>query len=70
MNLNTGWTELNNALKTLGECWEETKTHWDDAVRKDFEEHFWDPLELQVKATLRGIERLTPVLLKMQIDCG
>jgi hypothetical protein len=68
--LNTGWTELNYALKTLQEHWEQMKTQWDDAVRQAFEEQFWLPLESQVRATLRGIERLAPVLLKMQKDCG
>jgi hypothetical protein len=50
--------------------WEETREKWADAVRQDFEENIWTPLENQVRATLRGIERLTPALLKMQQDCG
>lgn len=70
MNLNIGWTELNSALKTLRVCWEETKTHWDDAVRQNFEDTFWTTLDNQVRATLRGIEHLIPALLKMQQDCG
>jgi hypothetical protein len=70
MHLNAGWTELNSALKTLRVSWEETTEHWNDAVRQEFEDTFYTPLETQVRATLRGIERLTPALLKMQQDCG
>jgi hypothetical protein len=70
VNLDTGWTDLNAALKTLRERWEDLKPQWDDVVRQDFEEHFWVPMEDQVRATLRGIERLSPVLLKVQKECG
>jgi hypothetical protein len=70
VNLNTGWTELNTALKTLREQWEEVKLHWQDAVSQEFEENFCNPLEDQVRATLRGIERLSPALVQMQNECG
>jgi hypothetical protein len=70
MNLNIGWTELNSSMKTLRVCWDETKAHWDDTVQEDFEKNFWDPLDQQVRATLRGIERLAPSLIKLRRDCG
>jgi hypothetical protein len=70
MDISAGWTELSSALKTLKERWEETKPQWDDPVREAFEEQFWTPLEAQVRSTLRGIERLYPVLQKMRQDCG
>jgi hypothetical protein len=70
VSLNTSWTELSSALKTLTEHWEEVKTQWNDQVRQDFEEGFWTNLEQQARAALRGIERLTPSLLKLHRDCG
>jgi hypothetical protein len=70
VNLDTGWTDLNAALKTLREHWANIQIQWDDVVRQDFEDHFWVPLEDQVRATLRGIERLSPVLVQVQKDCG
>ena len=70
LSLTAGWTELNSALKALRDNWEDIKTQWDDAVQQYFEEHFWTPLENQVRSTLRGIERLSPVLVKVQKDCG
>ncbi len=70
MNLNAGWTELNGALKTLRLSWEEVRSYWSDAVRQDFEAHFWAPLEAQVRAALGGLERAQPVLHKLRDDCG
>jgi hypothetical protein len=70
MSLHASWTELNSALKTLRERWEDAKAQWNDAVRDDFEEQFWLPLEAQVRSTLRGIERLNPTLVKLKQDCS
>jgi hypothetical protein len=70
VSLNTGWTELSTALKTLGEHWEEAKTQWTDQVRQEFEDGFWTHLEGQVRATLRGIERLAPAVIRLRRDCG
>ncbi len=69
MSVNTGWIELNSALKTVRASWEEAKRDWDDAVRRDFEDHHWKLLEQQVLATLRAIDRLAPVIAKAQQEC-
>ncbi len=70
MNLSTGWIELNSALKTMRLRWDEVKTDWNDSVSRDFEESHWEPLEAQVIATLRAIDRLSPVLAKAQQECS
>jgi hypothetical protein len=70
VSLHASWTELNSALKTLRERWEDAKAQWNDPVRDDFEEQFWLPLEAQVRSTLRGIERLNPTLVKLKQDCS
>jgi hypothetical protein len=70
VNLSTGWTELNSALKTMRLRWQEVKTDWHDAVCLDFEENHWTPLEAQVVSTLRAIDRLAPILAKAQQDCS
>ena len=70
MHLDTGWTELNAALKTLRLRWDEVKTTWDDPVRCEFEEQHWEPLEQQVVAALRAIDRLRPILTKAQQECS
>jgi hypothetical protein len=70
VNLSTGWTELSSALKELRLLWEETKTEWHDSVSQDFEENHLAPLEAQVVATLRAIDRLAPDLIQAQRDCS
>jgi hypothetical protein len=70
VSLNTSWIELNDALKHMRERWEETKQGWDDPVSRDFEETFLLPLESQVVAALRAMDRLAPVLARARRDCS
>ena len=70
MNLSTGWLELNSNLKNMRVLWEETKIGWTDAVSRDFEENHWGPLEIQLVATLRAIDRLAPILMTAQRECS
>jgi hypothetical protein len=70
VSLTTPWTELNTALKDLRVLWEQTRADWDDPVSQDFEEHYWLPLETQVVAALRAMDRLAPILAKAQRDCS
>jgi hypothetical protein len=70
MNLSTGWTELNSALKDLRLHWQAAQVHWNDVVSQDFEANHLNPLEMQTLATLRAMERLIPVLSKVRQDCG
>jgi hypothetical protein len=70
MNLSTGWTELNAALKSMRLQWQEIRLDWNDSVRRGFEENHWKPLEAQVIGTLRAIDRLAPILAKAQQECS
>jgi hypothetical protein len=69
VSLTAGYLELNSALKDLRVRWEDTKVVWNDAVRRDFEENHWQPLEGCVVSTLRAIDRLAPVLIKLRQEC-
>jgi hypothetical protein len=68
--MTTAWTELNTALKDLRVHWEETRADWDDPVSQEFEERSWDPLQNQVVAALRAMDRIAPILAKAQRDCS
>jgi len=70
MILTTGWIELNSSLKTMRLRWDEIKQEWHDAVSQDFEEKNWAPLEMQVVAALRAIDRLAPILAKAKQECS
>ena len=70
MELSTGWTELNNAMKTLRAQWENLRTDWHDQAQQEFEGRYWDPLQANVAAALRGMDRLAPLLAKARNECS
>jgi hypothetical protein len=70
MSLDTGWGELNAALKDLRRRWEEVRLGWNDPVGRDFEERTWQALESQTVAVLRALDRLAPVLDRAKRDCS
>jgi hypothetical protein len=69
MNLSNSSMELNGKLKDMRILWDETKAIWNDPVGRNFEENHWLPLEARVRSALRAMERLAPVLEKIQHDC-
>lgn len=70
MALSTGRGKIYNGLKNMRAEWESIQRVWNDPVRRDFEENFWAGLEVQVDSTLRGIDRLAQVLIRVKNDCG
>jgi hypothetical protein len=70
MSLSTGSGKLNLALKALRVHWEETKATWNDPVSQAFDESHWTPLEMQVLAALRAIDRLARELDQAKKECG
>ena len=70
MSLSTGRYKLYTAMKDLAARWEETKDQWQDAVRQEFEEKQWEPLEPHVKAALSAMDRMDQVLVRVRNDCG
>jgi hypothetical protein len=70
MSLNTGWSELNSALKNMRQLWEEIQGSWNDPVSRDFDANHWQPLERHVIAALRAMDRLDPILARAQRDCS
>jgi hypothetical protein len=70
MSLNAAWTELNEALKALRLRWDAVQPDWQDSVRDHFEANHWDPLEAQVVAALRAMDRLSPILIRAQRECS
>lgn len=68
MRLNTGRIKLHSAMKTLAYRWDDTKPGWNDPVCREFEEQYYLPLEQQVAATLRAIDRMAQVLEQVHRD--
>jgi hypothetical protein len=68
--MSEGATKLQYALKNLRARWEDTQDGWSDQVRQTFEDKHLRPLETQVTATIRGMEKLSEVMMKVRQDCS
>jgi hypothetical protein len=69
MKLTTGRTKLFKAAQVLAQRWDQVRPGWNDAVRRDFEKEFLEPLADQTRDVLRGIDRLADVLEEVYKDC-
>ncbi len=56
--------DLQTAFQMLNRRWEETRSLWNDLVRRHFERTYWEPLERQARATHEEAARLADVLAK------
>jgi hypothetical protein len=54
--------ELAAAWSALARQWQETRSHWRDAVAHEFEGRFWNDLHQQTHELLRAAERLDDTL--------
>jgi hypothetical protein len=54
--------QLATAQKVLDSAWQATSALWSDAVQRDFERDHLKPLDAQVFATLREMERLAQLV--------
>jgi len=70
VSLSTGRYQLYSSLETLRLHWEEVRPRWNDAVRQDFEEQYWDQVEPRVNAALAAMDRLTQVLGQLRRECS
>jgi hypothetical protein len=70
MALSTGRAKLYDGMKILRAQWEHIQEVWKDPVRADFEENYWNVLEVQVQNAVRGIDRMDQVLTKLRRDCS
>jgi hypothetical protein len=70
MSLSTGSGQLQQCLKDLLLHWDDAKMYWTDPVSQAFEKDHCTPLQMQILATLRGIQRLAHALDQAKRDCG
>jgi hypothetical protein len=69
VSLDTSRYQLHTAFKTARLRWEETCQHWNDGVRKDFENDFWDHVEPAVLAALSALDKLAVVMSTAKQEC-
>lgn len=53
---------LENAWRRLARRWAESEREWDDAVRREFEKRYWQPLARESQSTAAEMERLAQAL--------
>ncbi|CAN5482088.1 hypothetical protein BH10PLA2_BH10PLA2_31430 [soil metagenome] len=70
MEMGTSWTQLTNSFTVLRANWDNLKDDWRDQAQEDFETRYWNPMEAQVKAVLRAMDRLAPHLAKAREECS
>jgi hypothetical protein len=68
--LATGIGVLKRAHGDLNEKWAETKTSWNDAMSRQFEEDHLRPLSPQMQLTLAAIHRFQAALADAEKDCA
>jgi hypothetical protein len=68
--VSVGSTKLQYALKNLRKHWEEARESWSDQVRETFDEKHLRPMETQVAATVRGMDKLAEMMNKMRQECS
>lgn len=57
------------ALKELSRDWEYTKSHWNDAQSRDFEEKYLEELPHHVARVAAVMEEINTLLKKVRSDC-
>jgi len=62
-------SSLSVALKDLKQRWADTQEEWSDSVSRKFEEEHLAPIEPQVLATLKAVNRLNQVLARAYEEC-
>jgi hypothetical protein len=70
VSLETPRYKLYSALEALRGQWDHARDHWQDAVRKDFEEHYWKVLEPTTLAVLAAIDGLAQAMRQARRECS
>ena len=69
MKIDAGRGRLYDALKTIRLRWDEVAVHWNDSMRKEFEEKIWGELEQLTTDALRAMDQLSQVFIQVRQDC-
>ena len=70
MKVDAGRGKLYDAQKVLRHRWDEVSEKWADAVRAEFAEQVWQPLDQLASDGLRAIDRLGRILTECRRACS
>jgi hypothetical protein len=69
-DLSSGTGQLTQAFADLKDRWKEAKEHWNDDVRRQFEQTHLAEIPTRLTQLLGAAQRLAEVLEKAGKDCG
>ena len=69
-NVAGGQARLKHATLALRDQWWATEPHWNDAVRRRFEERYISQIEPAADAAVLGIQKLAEILDRIRRDCS
>ena len=69
-DLNTGASQLRDAIESLRQAWSDAGEHWNDANRRNFEEQHLRPLANSLAQAFPAIDQLAQVLNLAGRECG
>ncbi|MCS7047233.1 MAG: hypothetical protein NZO58_12820 [Gemmataceae bacterium] len=70
MSLDMGRNRIYKEFEVLRLRWEAAQLTWQDVVRHEFTEQYWNPLDQAVLTTLGALDRLAPVLAQARQECA
>ncbi|MBP7936175.1 MAG: hypothetical protein KA354_16150 [Phycisphaerae bacterium] len=69
MGLYEGGGQLAKAMKELMRHWAETRSSWDDAAAKDFEERYMIPLQMEMRSVVGAMSQISTLIERIRRDC-
>lgn len=69
-DLNTGASQLRDAIESLRQAWSDACDHWHDDNTRNFEENHLRPLTSDLASAFPAIDQLASVLAQAERDCG
>lgn len=61
--------QLGKSLKQIHSLWSRTRTEWDDANARNFEERFLVPLEKDLRSAVAAMDHMATILSQARRDC-
>ena len=68
-NLNAGGNRLDQTMRILRTKWLTVRESWKDELSETFDADHIAPLERQMQSTVRAIEKLGDLCVKIERDC-
>jgi hypothetical protein len=69
MGVHEGRGKLTKAMKELMFRWTETRSVWNDAMARQFEERYITPLQIDLKNAVSAMDHMSGLLQQIRHEC-